>query len=145
MVVSHIVEGLAWLGCSLPLSTHTFVLRPFWCPIIMNGVEPFCMATAEVLESPLVDQPRAGRLQGWLQRRRAYRPRDCPDTADDSGVVQASPVTVQLHKLVSYIEDDIQARGPVWVARHLQALHRREPAVGLLPELRADEGRLVAA
>lgn len=42
---------------------------------------------------------------------------------------------MQLDELVGDVERDVQKRGPVGVARHLQLLHRREPVVGVCPEL----------
>ncbi len=59
------------------------------------------------------------------------------DAADNGGVIQTSPVTVQLDELVCDVEDDVKAGGAIGVAGHLEALHWREPAVRLLAELQS--------
>ena len=57
------------------------------------------------------------------------------DTADNGRVVEAGAVAVQLDKLVSDVEDDVEAGGAVRVPRDLEPLDRREPAIGLFPQL----------
>lgn len=57
------------------------------------------------------------------------------NAANNSRVIQTSPITVQLNKLVGDVKDNIQASGPVGVAGHLKPLDRGQPAVGLLPQL----------
>jgi len=59
------------------------------------------------------------------------------NAAHNGGVIQACPVSMQLHKFVSDVQDDVEAGGAVRVTGHLQALHRCEPAVRLLAQLRA--------
>lgn len=60
---------------------------------------------------------------------------DGSQPAHDGRVVQPSSVTMQLHKAVTDIEDDVQEGGPVWVPGNLEALHWGQPGVCVPPQL----------
>jgi len=57
------------------------------------------------------------------------------NATNNGGVIQSSPIAMQLHELVSDVENDVQAGRPVGVASHLQALCRCKPAVRFLAQL----------
>ena len=65
---------------------------------------------------------------------------DAANPAHNGRVVEACAVAMQLHKLVSDVEDDVQAGGPVGVAGDLQPLDWRQAAVGLLAQLQGAWG-----
>jgi hypothetical protein len=60
---------------------------------------------------------------------------DAADAAYHRGVVEPRPVAVQLDELVRDVEDDVQGRWAVGVARDLQALDGGQARVGLFAEL----------
>ena len=55
--------------------------------------------------------------------------------ADHGRVIKTGAVAVQLHKLVTDIQRNVQEGGPVGVPCHLQPLHGRQPRVCVLAKL----------
>jgi hypothetical protein len=64
-------------------------------------------------------------------------PVDGSQATHHSGVVQPGTVPMELHEFVADVQHYVQEGGTVGVPRHLQALHRGQPAVCLLPQLQS--------
>ena len=107
-----------------------------------------CMASAAATAAP----PKQAACRWYLGVAPLLMPDEhegpaihAPNAAHYGPVVQARPVTMQLHKLVGDVQDDVQACGPVGVPCYLELLDGGQPAVGLPPQLQMTVTSLLLA
>ena len=66
---------------------------------------------------------------------------DGTHSTNDGWIIQASSVSMQLYELVSDVQDDVKASGPVGVAGYLQPLMGRKPLERVTAQLSGRTGK----